>query len=156
MRRSLLLLLVACTPASAPVPGAADDTAFRAEVLAAETRLREAMVAGDTVALGTLWAPEYRSTSAVGHASSRTESLMAYGQRLVVVDSAVMADPEVRVYGPAAMVRGTLTWAGRAVGQPFAATASFLHLWARQPDGRWLLVASQMTGQPAAGGRPRG
>lgn len=105
------------------------------------------MLAGDTMLLGSLWAPEYLSTSAVGHTSTRTESLMAYGSGLVQIDSAVVRDLDVRIYGETAVSLGLLDWAGAAAARPFTGTVRFQHVWVRQ-DGTWRLVASQLTSQP--------
>jgi hypothetical protein len=114
-----------------------------------EERLRRAMVASDTAVLGSLWAPEYLSTSAVGHTSNRTEALVAYGAGLVNVDTAAVRDLDVRVYGSTAVSHGMLDWAGTAAGRPFSSTVRFLHVWVAN-DGSWRLVASQLTNQPTA------
>lgn len=133
----------------------AGEAAARDAVTAAEARLRDAMLAADTVRLALLLAPEYLSTSAVGHTSSRSESLLAYGAGLVRVDSATVRDLDLRVYGATVVSLGRLDWAGVAAGLPFAGLARFQRVWVRQPDGRWLLVASQLTGQPPRPGRRR-
>ena len=126
----------------------------RGRVLEAhEERLRQAIVGADTAVLAALWAPEYLSTSAVGHTSTRDESLMAYGGGLVRVDSAEVSDLDIRVYGNTAVVLGLQRWGGQAAGRPFSGLARFQHVWLRQRDGSWQLVASQLTGQPA--GPPR-
>lgn len=111
------------------------------------------MMTEDTAALGAIWAPEYLSTSAVGHTSTRAEALMAYGAGLVTVDTAEVHDLEVRAYGRTAVSIGVLRWAGAAAGRPFGATARFQHVWVGAGD-RWQLVASQMTNQGAGGPPP--
>ncbi len=120
----------------------------RTQVEALEDSLRAATVRADTAVLGALYAADYLSTSAVGHTSSRDEALMAYRLGLVRADSARIGNLDIRVYGGTALVLGLLQWGGLAAGQPFAATARFQHVWVRQPDGRWQIVASQMTNQP--------
>jgi hypothetical protein len=116
-------------------------------IAALEERLTSAMVASDTATLARLWADEYRSTSAVGHTSTRAEALMAYTAGLVQVDSAAVQDLDVRSYGNAAVSLGYLHWAGTAAGTPFVAVARFQHVWIFS-DTAWRLVASQMTNQP--------
>lgn len=113
-----------------------------------EERLRQAMLAADTATLGALWAPEYLSTSAIGHTSNRTEALTAYGAGLVKVDSAVVRDVEVRPYSNTAVSLGVLVWSGSAAGRPFRNTVRFLHVWVLT-DSAWRMVASQLTNQPA-------
>lgn len=132
------------------VPPATEDAPVRTAIERLEHRLRDAMVAADTSVLGSLWAPEYLSTSAVGHTSSRAEALMAYGSGLVQVDSAAISDLDIRVYGSSAVGLGLLTWGGQAAGRPFGATVRFQHVWVRSGDA-WRLVASQLTTQPPAG-----
>jgi ketosteroid isomerase-like protein len=120
----------------------------RAVIAGLEDSLRAATVRADTAVLGALYAPEYLSTSAVGHTSSRDEALMAYRVGLVRADSARIGNLDIRVYDGTALAMGLLQWGGMAAGQPFAATARFQHVWGRQPEGRWQIVASQMTSQP--------
>lgn len=152
---------VSCTPA--PSPGGAGDSAVTATAAAPiddasvtatirelEERLRQGIAAADTATLASLWAPEYLSTSAVGHTSSRTESLMAYGAGLVKVTSAEVRDLDIRTYGNTAVGLGMLDWSGTAAGSPFQGTARFQHVWVSR-EGRWQLVASQLTNQPAFG-----
>ena len=127
---------------------AGGDESAAASIRQREERLRQGMVAGDTAILGSLWAPEYLSTSAVGHTSNRTEALVAYGAELVNVDTAAVRDIAVRVYGSTAVSHGMLDWAGTAAGRPFSGTVRFLHVWVAS-DGSWRLVASQLTNQPS-------
>lgn len=117
---------------------------------ALEDSLLKAILSPDTVVLGQLWAPEYLSTSAVGHTSSRSESLMAYGGGLVHVDSAQIGNLDIRRYGQAGVVLGLMRWGGQAAGRPFGGTVRFQHVWVQQADRTWQLVASQLTGQPPA------
>lgn len=143
-----------CEPARSP--DTTESTTSSATVQQLEERLRQGMVTADTAVLGALWAAEYMSTSAVGHTSNRTESLMAYGSGLVKVDTAVVRDLDVRTYRTTAVSLGLLDWVGSAAGRPFRGTVRFQHVWVLN-DGDWRLVASQLTNQPApdATGPPR-
>lgn len=155
--RPALLLIIGALGASgcerAQPSRMADSEAVTTTVRQLEERLRAAMVASDTAVLGSLWAPEYVSTSAVGHTSNRTESLVAYGSRLVKVDSAAVRDLDVRSYGTTAVSLGLLDWGGTAAGQQFASTVRFQHVWVLS-NGSWRLVASQLTSQPPRGAAP--
>ena len=142
---SLAALLIACQRERPSSTGG--DESVAASIRQREERLRQGMVASDTAILGSLWAPEYLSTSAVGHTSNRTEALVAYGAGLVNVDTAAVRDLAVRVYGSTAVSHGMLDWAGTAAGRPFSSTVRFLHVWVSS-DGSWRLVASQLTNQP--------
>lgn len=155
---------VSCKPSPAPggggdteVTAAAaapiDDATVTATIRDNEERLRQGIVAADTVTLAALWAPEYLSTSAVGHTSNRAESIMAYGAGLVKVASAEVRDLDVRTYGTTAVSLGMLDWSGTAAGRPFRGTARFQHVWVMR-DGSWRLVASQLTNQPAFDAAP--
>ena len=139
-------LLIACQRER--TPSASGDESVAASIRQREERLRQGMVAGDTAILGALWAPEYLSTSAVGHTSNRAEALMAYGAGLVNVDTAAVRELGVRVYGSTAVSHGMLDWAGTAAGRPFSSTVRFLHVWVSS-DGSWRLVANQLTNQPS-------
>src|SRR5512139_1822421 len=87
-------LLAACAlPACQRAPAARPDAgAGRSPVEQREEQLRLAVISADTAQLGALWAPEYLSTSAVGHTSTRAEALMAFASGLVKVDSAVVRE----------------------------------------------------------------
>lgn len=156
MRASLSVLMAitmaACGAGSfpSPDPGSAPG---RGLFEALEDSLRQAMLRQDTIVLGRLWAPEYLSTSAVGHTSTRAEALLAYGAGLVRVDSAQLSDLDVRVYDRLGVVLGLMRWGGEAAGRPFAGTVRFQHVWVSQPDRTWQLVASQLTSQPPMGVR---
>jgi hypothetical protein len=145
---TLLGALVSACQRERPA-GAGGDESAAASIRQREERLRQAMVASDTGVLGSLWAAEYLSTSAVGHTSNRTEALTAYGAGLVNVDTAAVRDLGVRVYGSTAVSHGMLDWAGTAAGRPFSSTVRFLHVWVAR-DGSWRLVASQLTNQPTS------
>jgi len=147
----VLLALAASACLRSASSHAGDPAAVRTEIERLEHRLRDAMTEADTLTLGLLWAPEYLSTSAVGHTSTRAEALMAYGSGLVKVDSATISGLDIRPYGTTAVALGFLTWGGQAAGRPFGATVRFQHVWVQSGDG-WRLVASQLTAQPA--GRP--
>ena len=137
--------------AVAAFTGVAAWAAGPADLIAAqEEKLRAAMVASDVATLQKLWAPEYVSTSAVGHASTRADSLVAYTAKLVDVDEARTSGLDVRSYGNVAVALGVLDWKGRAAGQPFEQRARFQHVWALR-EGQWQLVASQMTLVSATG-----
>lgn len=141
----------ACTPRGEALP---DSEVVRA-IEQHEERLRSAIVDADTLALGGLLAPEYLSTSAVGHTSNRAESMMAYSAGLVKVDSATVAELDVRRYGNTAVSLGFMRWSGTAASRPFSGTVRFQHVWVHDGNS-WHLVASQLTNQPAAPRPPGG
>ena len=141
VHRVLLLLGATLAACSRPAPAA------RSEIEAAEERLRAAMVAADTATLGALWAPDYASTSAVGHSTTRAEGLMAYGAGLVRVDTAALREVTVQQRGDSAVSTGILEWAGSAGGGPFGSTVRFEHRWVRQA-GQWRLVSSRLSRLP--------
>ncbi len=140
-------VLVACQRESAHSVNA-DST--RAGIAQMEERLRDGMARADTALLGSLWAPEYLSTSAVGHTSTRAEALMAFGAGMVRLDTVVIRDLDIRPYGATAVSLGFMDWSGQAAGSPFASTVRFQHVWVHS-DGVWRLVASQLTNQPTPG-----
>ena len=150
LRPVLTLLSVLVIGCQRERPASANDGAsIAASIRQSEEQLRQGMIAGDTAILGTLWAPEYLSTSAVGHTSTRAEALMAYGAGLVKVDTATVRDLGVSAYGSTTAVsHGMLDWAGTAASRPFSSTVRFLHVWVSS-DRSWRLVASQLTNQPS-------
>lgn len=137
----MLLLGLTVLACARPAPVA------RGEIEAVEEQLRAAMVAADTTALAAIWAPEYRSTSAVGHTTSRAEGLMAYAAGLIRVDTAALREVTVQQRGDSAVSTGLLQWAGAAAGGPFGSTLRFEHHWVRQA-GQWRLVTNRLTRLP--------
>jgi hypothetical protein len=155
LRRWVVLLagcVVAACQRERPAAAASAD-AVRAEITRLEERLRQGMARADTTLLAPLWAPEYLSTSAVGHTSSRAEALMAFGAGMVRLDTVTIRDLDVRPYGATAVSLGFLDWSGVAAGSRFNSTVRFQHVWVNS-DGVWRIVASQLTNQPAAASRP--
>lgn len=134
-------------------PRASNADSTRVVIAQMEGRLREGMVRADTALLASLWAPEYLSTSAVGHTSTRAEALMAFGAGMVRLDSVAIRDLDIRPYDATAVSLGYMDWAGQAAGSPFASTVRFQHVWVHN-GGAWRLVASQLTNQPASATRP--
>lgn len=130
-----------------------DADSTRVGIAQLEERLREGMARADTSLLGSLWAPEYLSTSAVGHTSTRAEALMAFGAGMVRLDTVSIRDLDIRPYGATAVSLGFMDWSGQAAGSPFASTVRFQHVWVNS-DGAWRLVASQLTNQPTPVSRP--
>lgn len=154
LRRCAVLLaggVVAACQREPPAPAASAD-AVRVEITQLEERLRQGMARADTTVLASLWAPEYLSTSAVGHTSTRAEALMAFGAGMVRLDTVTIRDLEVRPYGGAAVSLGFMDWSGVAAGSRFSSTVRFQHVWVNS-DGAWRLVASQLTNQPTASPR---
>ncbi len=162
LRLALALLALnglACTSPVARRPLQPDEPRASAPVLGAESVIRgledqrrRAYESFDTTALGTLLAPEYYvSSSELGaRVADRTSALnviertkATHHPYRLTIDSL-----SVRMYGETAISMGQHTHHMMPRdGAPFLVVDRFTHVWVRR-DGRWLLVARQVSRIP--------
>jgi ketosteroid isomerase-like protein/quercetin dioxygenase-like cupin family protein len=113
--------------------------------------LVEAHLRSDAAALDRLRADDYVLTTADGRFLDKAQTV------LVPDDWALTAyaheDVRVRVYGDAAVATGVLTVAGTYRGQARDTRSRWTRVFVKQ-DGRWQVVANQVTHITAAGAGP--
>lgn len=152
-----ILLACAVRPArdaSSPVAAANATTRSRvdATIRELEDRRRVAYEQFDTTALGPLLAPEYYVSASElgGRVADRAGALNVIERTRTTHDPyrLTIDSLSVRSYGDAAVSMGQHTHHMMPRGgQPFDVVDRFTHVWVRR-DGRWLLVARQVSRVP--------
>ena len=135
---TILLYLLSTASASAAMPGEAD-------LSAAVTAYRQALVQKDLKALDGFWLTDYtfvNGQGAVQTKADRMASLQSGATSLSRITSEV--DPLVRVYGEIGIVTSRVTIVGRYSGKEVAHDFRSTHIW-RYSDGRWRLLMNQLT-----------
>ena len=143
MRTHRLLLLLSVLLVVRPASAQRDDESVRA----AEAARREALLAGDSVALSRLVASEFVEISRLGTVRTRADNMreIATGDlKLLTVryDSLV-----VRRYGEVAELIGIADNTGTYRGMPFAGKIRYTRVFVWR-DGRWQAVSMQQTPMP--------
>jgi len=129
-----LLLLMSAT-ASAQV----EDS-----VRALEASRREALLAGDTVALSRLLAPDFMEISRLGTVRTRVDNIRDLASGTLHLTSIKYDSLNVRIYGDVAVLTGIADNTGTMRGFPFAGKIRYTRIFVRK-DGRWQAVLMQQT-----------
>ncbi len=109
-----------------------------------EGELFEAFKQRDRAALDRLMTPDYMATNQDGSTSNKAETLEAFKNDAVSIESFETEDVLVRPLGNTAIITGHSRWKGRRGGQE--ASGQFRHtgVWVKR-QGRWQIVSWQET-----------
>ncbi|MDO9707542.1 nuclear transport factor 2 family protein [Paracraurococcus lichenis] len=111
-----------------------------AEIYAAESRLRSAMLDGDAAALAALLSEELVVTDEEGRTVSREEELAEFRSHRLRLEVVEVEDLQVRMLGDCAIAWLRLRLQGRHLGQGVAARQAVTRLWRRGAEG-WQVEA---------------
>ena len=118
------------------------------EIEALEAELRSAQLGADVPALDRLIAEDLLFTGPDGALATKADDLAAYRDGVMRVAS---HEPEAlrvrRVGADVAVVALRARMTGSYAGVPFAGTAHYTRVWARE-GGRWRIVAGQVAVAP--------
>lgn len=114
-------------------------------MLDAMAAYKQAVVAGDTVALKRLWTDAYTFINAQGALVTRAQRLANFASGATDV-AVIDAEREVtvRVDGDMAVVQNLSTLRGQFSGRPTDTDLRGTFVWVRR-HGRWQLVTNQLT-----------
>ena len=113
-------------------------------VRALEASRREALLAGDTVALSKLLAPDFMEISRLGTVRTRVDNIRDIASGTLHLTSIKYDSLTVRVYGDVAVLTGIADNTGTMRGFPFSGKIRYTRVFVRR-DGRWLAVLMQQT-----------
>jgi uncharacterized protein (TIGR02246 family) len=118
------------------------------EIEALEAELRAAQLGADVAALDRLIADDLLFTGPDGALATKGDDLAAYRDGVMRVASHEPQDLRVRRVGAdVAVVALRAHMTGSYAGAPFAGTARYTRVWARD-GGRWRIVAGQVSVVP--------
>lgn len=114
-----------------------------ADVLAAEDRLRRAMLASNVAELENLLAPELLFVTHMGQVISRGDDLDAHRAGMIQIASLEVRETQVRFAAENAVVLATVDISGTFAGNPASGRFRFLRVWALGSAGELRVIAGQ-------------
>jgi len=111
------------------------------QILEAEERLRQAMLASDVSTLDELLAAELVFTNHLGQVLGKQDDLGAHQSGLVQISELTPSERTVQVHSDVAVVAVRVHLAGSYAGTPSEADFRFTRVWARSAGGQWQVVA---------------
>lgn len=117
------------------------------ELLKANREYDDALVGGDTAALGRIYGDEFTYTSTGGEVLNKAQQIELLRSGALKIESGSSEGVEVRRYGDTALVLGYFKAKGQFKGQAFDSTERYISVWVKR-GGRWQLVAEQGTAVP--------
>jgi ketosteroid isomerase-like protein len=142
-----LLILAAAAPAAAQTsPRALSDQDVLMQL---ERDWDAAFHRRDAAFLDSVLAPDFVATYAEGQRADRDTELKHAREFNQQIDSSVLDDFNIKVYGDTAVVLFTQTMTGPSKGKPLTLKFRYMDVFVLQ-DGRWQCVRSQSTRVTAA------
>jgi ketosteroid isomerase-like protein len=111
-----------------------------AEIHAAESRLRSAMLEGDAAVLEELLSVELVITDEDGRSVSRDEEVAELRSHRLRLEVMEVEDLQVRLLGECAIAWSRVRMLGTHEGQPVSGHYAITRVWARE-DGAWRVAA---------------
>lgn len=115
-------------------------------VLAAEERLRLAMLASDVDALDDLISSDLIFTTHLGQVVGKQDDLALHRSGVLAFRTLDASEQVVKVSGSLAIVSVRMNVAGVHAGLPFAADLRYTRVWCLTPGDAWQVVAGHMSG----------
>ena len=140
MCRAILLGIIALL-ASSSVQAQGQSSVER-ELIKLENDWSTAQQKRDTAFLQKLFADEFLSTDAGGAAFNRAQEIANWTSEGTRLESFLLSDLKVHVYGDAAVVTGVNTIKGTFKGQDMSGAYRFTDVFVKR-GGRWQAVATQ-------------
>lgn len=120
------------------------STADRASVLQAETRLIEAIKAGDIGTLDALLHDDLLFITPDGQTITKESDLAAHRAGAMVVDRLAAEVEQIRLLGDVAIVTLVLDTAGRMMGQSIQGRFRYIRCW-KLTGGQWKVIGGSCT-----------
>ncbi|MGL5082267.1 MAG: nuclear transport factor 2 family protein, partial [Microcoleaceae cyanobacterium] len=100
------------------------------QIVNAEERLRQAMLASDISVLNTLLAPEIIITSHLGERLGKQDDLAAHDSGLIKIDELQPSEQHIQIHQGVAIVSVRMQLSGRYNGSPAKGDFRFTRVWA--------------------------
>lgn len=144
-----LLLLALCAPALHAGLGKALKHERHHEIDQLEQAWCNAVLHGDTSALGNLLADDYISITAKGMLQTRTQTLENIRTRQTQIVTLELSDRKVRFYGATAVVTSLAHVEGTKDNEDISGSFRYTHVYVRNAAGLWKLVSAESSRIPA-------
>src|SRR5687768_2652154 len=121
------------------------------EIVALESRLREAQLAADVAALDALIADDLIFTGPDGQLGTKQQDLEAHGSGVVRFRSHEPQELRIRRVGPDVAVAALRAWLEvEVVGTLVRGTYRYTRIWAREDGGPWRVAGGHVSEVPSA------
>lgn len=114
------------------------------QIIAAEERLRLAMLASDVSTLDELLAPEIIITSHLGELLSKHDDLAAHESGLFEINALDPSEQRIQVYGEMAIASVRMQVSGSYNGSPANGDFRYTRVWVLSPSNTWHIVAAHI------------
>lgn len=113
----------------------------RHEIDELESQWREALLQGDSKALGGLLADDYIGITNNGILQSKDDTLANLSSGAMHFDSIQLTDRKVRFYGATALVTSRAEVVGKLPDGPVSGAFRYTRVWVRDSAGKWHIVS---------------
>ncbi|PSN15631.1 DUF4440 domain-containing protein [filamentous cyanobacterium CCT1] len=117
---------------------------IKVQIIDAEERLRQAMLASDVGILNELLAPEIIITSHLGELLGKQDDLAAHKSGLIKIHDLEPSEQHIQIYGEMAIVSVRMQLSGSYNGSPANGDFRFTRVWAISSSGNWYIVAAHI------------
>lgn len=114
------------------------------QIIDAEERLRQAMIASDVSVLDDLLAPEVIITSHLGELLSKQDDLAAHKSGLIKIHELNPSERQIQIHGEVAIVSVRMQIVGTYNGNPANGDFRFTRVWAISGSGTYHIVAAHI------------
>jgi len=114
------------------------------QIIDAEERLRQAMLASDVSVLNELIAPDVIITSHLGELLGKQDDLAAHESGLFKINELQPSDRHIQIHGEVAIVSVKMQVSGSYNGSPTNGDFRYTRVWAISPSGNWHIVAAHI------------
>jgi ketosteroid isomerase-like protein len=120
------------------------NTTVETQIIAAEERLRLAMLASDVSVLNELLASELIFTNHLGQLMTKQDDLNAHESGMIQIDALNTSERRIQIYGEIVIVLVRTQVSGSYAGQPANGDFRFTRVWAVSSSGNWHIVAAHI------------
>jgi ketosteroid isomerase-like protein len=114
------------------------------QIINAEERLRQAMLASDVSVLNELLAPEIIITSHLGELLGKRDDLAAHASGLIKIHELNPSEQHIQIHREVAIVSVRMQLFGSYNGSPANGDFRFTRVWAVSSSGVWHIVAAHI------------
>ncbi|NJK75882.1 MAG: nuclear transport factor 2 family protein [Microcoleus sp. SU_5_6] len=115
------------------------------QIIDAEERLRQAMLASDVNVLNELIAPDIIITSHLGELLKKQDDLAAHESGLFKINELIPSDRHIQIHGEVAIVSVKMQVSGSYNGSPANGNFRYTRVWAVSASGNWHIIAAHIS-----------
>lgn len=116
----------------------------KTQIINAEERLRQAMLASDVSVLNELLASEIIITSHLGELLGKQDDIAAHESGLIKIHELKPSEQRIQIHGEMAIVSVRMQISGNYNGNPANGDFRFTRVWTISSSGTWHIVAAHI------------